>query len=72
MACCFVLDVVILLSPTVSIEGQVDFKAKLDLTFIKKVLLMKELKSYESAHFQTCGLIVGCLVRGTKNYFKAE
>ena len=51
----FVLDVVILLSPTVSIEGQVDFKAKLDLTFIKKVLLMKELKSYESAHFQTCG-----------------
>ena len=51
----FVLDVVILLSPTVSIEGQVDFKAKLDLTFIKKVLLMKELKSYEPAHFQTCG-----------------
>ena len=55
MACCFVLDVVILLSPTVSIEGQVDFKAKLDLTFTKKVLLMKELKSYELAHFQTCG-----------------
>ena len=55
MACCSVLDVVILLSPTVSIEGQVDFKAKLNLTFIKKVLLMKELKSYEPEHFQTCG-----------------
>ena len=55
MGCCFVLDVVILLSPTVSIEEQVDFKAKLDLTFIKKVLLMKELKSYEPGHFQTCG-----------------